>query len=715
MIPATSTQAKAYASPSGTLQENQVPERWFHVIRLGWWAFTLLYGALFVIGVPLYFRQLVTICDPGLCSSDAWWDLTTVEVQALQTWGISLTAYGIYQLAWEVLVAAIHIGAGFVLFYRRTGQRIALLTSFALVIAGAWMIPGSPHAIKHFYPSFLPFATLLWLPSLPAFAIVLFLLPNGRFEPTWSRWFAMLFCTYVAITNLLQPLGWMSADIFKSTSILSTLIAPVTLGVAIYGQVYRYRRGASAVERLQIKWVGFGAMCWIGGVSLFAAYVSLVKIPSGSARLAANLIGPAFISTGAIVFPVTLAVAILRYRLWGIDVILNRALVYGGVTAAIVSLYTLIVGGLSSVFHAQGNTINVFIGAGLVAILFQPLRERLQRGANRLMFGQRDEPYAVLAQFARQLETTPALETILLAIVTTIQETLKLSQVMIDLNHKGPPDTHSASNKELIPFPFFYQGTPIGRLLVAPREGETELSQKDQRLLEDLARQAGIAVHTANVTAELQRAREHLVTTREEERRRLRRDLHDGLGPTLATIATQSEAARDLIYAHPERSEALLDDIVTQAQTATADIRRLVYNLRPPALDDLGLIGALKAQAQKINRPGVLQVIVQVDALPPLPAAVEVAVYRIVQEALANVVHHAEAQNCLVCLQVEGEILNLEIRDNGRGLHPAAQPGVGLSSMRERAEELGGVCSVVMNGKGATVQARLPLNGERQG
>jgi signal transduction histidine kinase len=261
----------------------------------------------------------------------------------------------------------------------------------------------------------------------------------------------------------------------------------------------------------------------------------------------------------------------------------------------------------------------------------------------------------------------------------------------------------------LIDIPLVYQYEAVGRLRVAPREGESSLSGADRRLLEDLARQAAVAVHAARVTAALRQARERLVTAQEEERRRLRRDLHDGLGPALAAVAAQAEAARDLLATQPDTSRGLLADLIVQAQAATADIRRLVYNLRPPALDDLGLLGAIQAQAQKLNQTRALNVSVMAGPLPPLPAAVEVAAYRVAQEALANVVRHAAARHCQVTLAVESGTLRLEVADDGRGLPTELEAGVGLKSMRERAEELGGTYAIAANHPGTRVAVSVPL------
>jgi signal transduction histidine kinase len=233
-------------------------------------------------------------------------------------------------------------------------------------------------------------------------------------------------------------------------------------------------------------------------------------------------------------------------------------------------------------------------------------------------------------------------------------------------------------------------------------------------LLDDLARQAGIAVHAVRLSADLQHSRERLVTAREEERRRLRRDLHDGLGPTLASIAQRIEVAALLVSTDPARSTALLHDLEGQVRATIGDIRRLVYDLRPPTLDQHGLAGAIRAEVGRW-REGALQVGLEAaEPLPPLPAAVEVAAYRIVQEALTNVVRHAHAQHCTIGLRPAAEAtrawLEVEIADDGRGLPARYQAGVGLTAMRERVEELGGSWRIEPNAvRGTRVSARLPL------
>ncbi len=243
-------------------------------------------------------------------------------------------------------------------------------------------------------------------------------------------------------------------------------------------------------------------------------------------------------------------------------------------------------------------------------------------------------------------------------------------------------------------------------------------------MLRDIALQAGIAVHAVRLTAELQsandglrEAREHLVTSREEERRRLRRDLHDGLGPQFAGFTLRLDAARNLLREDSDAADRLLEGLSQNAQGAVSEIRRLVYALRPPALDDLGLAAALRQHAAQYAPTGLHVSIDTPDSLPPLPAAVEVAAYRITQEALANVARHSGAGSCKLRISLDEGALCLEVEDHGRGLPAERRSGVGLQSMRERAEELGGVCLVESApGSGTSVRVRLPLsNGERRG
>jgi len=359
--------------------------------------------------------------------------------------------------------------------------------------------------------------------------------------------------------------------------------------------------------------------------------------------------------------------------------------------------------------------------------LFNPLRQRLQRGVNRLMYGERDEPYTALSRLGRQLETTLTPEAVLPTVVTTVRECLKLPYVSIYLQQdshgykivaeSASPSLHIENGRIRVPgmeregrcIPLIHQGETVGYIVLGPRAPQEAFSSTDLRLLHDLAPQVGVAVHAVRLTADLQRSREQLVLTREEERRRLRRDLHDGLGPQLAGLALKLETLRNRLNGDP-LADSILADLAKRTQDATADIRHLVYELRPPTLDELGLVMALREGAAQYNQQGVNGVQITFDApesLPPLPAAVEVAAYRITQEALTNVIRHADAHTCHVRLSLDKSagLLCLEVQDDGRGVLMKRRAGVGLNSMRERAEELGGTLTIRRVSTGGTLLA----------
>jgi len=487
---------------------------------------------------------------------------------------------------------------------------------------------------------------------------------------------------------------------------ITGLLMPLILLAGLISLVMRYR-AAAIPERQQIKWVmwGFGLLVPVGATTFGLIFrYGFADMPFQITYV--------FAASAQTLFLISIAIAILRYHLFDIDILINRTLVYASLTLIVVGVYVLAVGYLSELFHERGNFILSLLATGLIAVLFQPLRQRLQRAVNRLMYGDRDDPYAVLSRLGQSLEATLAPDSVLPAIVETIAQTLKLPYAAISF---GNADSQSIATAYGLPqpdtlaLPLRYQHDLIGHLHVAQRSPDEPFTAAEQHLLNDIARQIGVAAHNVRLTADLQHSRERLVTTREEERRRIRRDLHDGLGPTLASHSYRLDAALDLIDQNPDAAKKLIADLKTQTQTTLTDIRRLVYELRPPALDELGLIVAL--QAQWVAQNG-LRVSIESPAngLPPLSAAVEVAAYRIAMEAVTNAARHAEARNCRVCFTAKESELTVEAADDGKGIANGARSGVGLTSMKERAAELGGVCVIESPPMGGTrVYAKLPL------
>jgi signal transduction histidine kinase len=407
-----------------------------------------------------------------------------------------------------------------------------------------------------------------------------------------------------------------------------------------------------------------------------------------------------------------------------IDVILNRTLVYSTLTTSIIGLYAVIVASLSIWFRSDDNFFISLVGAGCMVVMFQLLHTRLQRVVNRLLYGERDEPYRVIARLGQRLEAAFEPAAVLPTIVQTVSESLKLPYVAIALAQQGQMAIVASTGNpttETLQIPLTYQGALVGQLHISPRRGETHLSPTDQHLLADLAQQAGVAAHGVQLmtelrqlTSELQRSREQLILAREEERRRLRRDLHDDLAPTLAGLSLTALTIGDLIQTEPTKAAKLSNELHVAMREAVGNIRRLVYDLRPPALDDLGLLAAIRERAAQYSTLSLQVVVIAPEALPPLPAAVEVAAYRIVQEALMNVVKHAQAKTCTVHIGVgapSGAPLRIEIVDDGVGVSDHHPAGVGLRSMQERAAELGGTCALERMLTGGTrIVIDLPIS-----
>ena len=589
----------------------------------------------------------------------------------------------------------------------------------------------------------------LWVPAVGLVGTYLLLLfPDGKLPARRWRplaWLSGIVIVLLSISITLSPeplqtlegvrnpLGLEGYPWVRDAGYIALPLLPLCILASAVSLMLRYRRSGGEV-RQQIKWIAFAASV-VGLLYLSVMFTSFVYF-SSEAWFAAGppswfdlLTSAAVLSFTAI--PIAVGIAILKYRLYEIDIIINRTLVYGALTAIVVGLYVLIVGTLGAIFRARGDLVVSFVATGVVAVLFAPLRDRLQRGVNRVMYGERDDPYAVLSRMGRRLEATIAPKAALSTIVETIAQALKVPYVAIDLGQEGEEGfatiaEHGSPKGEPLVLPLVYQRENIGRLIVASRAPGEAFSPADTRLLEDLARQVEVAVHAVRLTADLQRSRERLVTTREEERRRLRRDLHDGLGPTLGALTLGLDTTRlALAQDDPKAVDELLVELKSQTQEAVSDVRRLVYGLRPPALDDLGLVPAIRQQATnhgllaeelpngKANgQNGLVFRVEASEDLPPLPAAVEVACYRIAQEAITNAARHSGASSCHLSLsldEAEGT-LQLEVADDGTGIPEGRSAGVGMSSMRERAEELGGTLTVgSLPEDGTRLLARLPL------
>lgn len=701
---------------------------WLFALRVIW---VILCAVTIVMFLSAIWGNYVHFGDPQLCTKGTLEEQTECleNDKVLHQVGLSIEVYGIYSAVGVIVEALPMILVGILIFSRKSGEPFGFLFSLTVVVSGTvtfdTKIPYFFEQVWLNYP--LLGAVGDFMSFLGGILLIAWLcFPDGHFMPRWTRWIAIMLLGYQCFLTFFLHTALFTSE--QQVLWIWTVIDHTFALLFAYSLFYRYQHASDATQRQQIKWVVASGVFYILTTLLdpaplvgeFGVIRNLVWLPI------AYLSGP--------LIAVSIAFSILHYRLWDIDIIINRALVYGALTASVISVYILVVGILGAIMQSNVNWLVSILATGLIAVLAQPLRDRLQHGVNRMMYGERDDPITVLSRLGQQLETTLAPDSVLPSLVETIAQTLKLPYVAIKLEKDTSFEIQQATvpipaiisyprifsqheKPGVVSFPLVYQGENVGQLLVALRAPGEPFSPFDRHLLENIARQAGMAVHAVSITNELQQARQRLVTGIEEERRRLRRDLHDGLGPALASQGLKLGAAKQLFRSDPGLAESLLDQVMMQNQETVRNVRRLVYGLRPPVLDERGLAEAIRDYIwQGGNATGDLHM--DVGELPinfkSLPAAVEVAAYRIALEAVTNIIRHAQAKHCLIRFteNQDGKTsrLQIEIVDDGIGLPRELRHGIGLRSMRERAEELGGTVIVEPFPQGGTrVVAILPL------
>jgi two-component system, NarL family, sensor kinase len=533
--------------------------------------------------------------------------------------------------------------------------------------------------------------------------LTLLLFPDGR--PPTRRWrwvviavivtaplFSLEMGTFPYPVEPGYPIGYLTIPFYESLGPLWTA-AEIRTTLALFlgaGAVaVRYRRG-SDVERRQLLWL------------LLAVMVALIVI------LPWDLVAgtPIEVLFAIPLIPIAVTVAIVRHQLLDIRLVVSRVLAWLMLLLAVVVAYAGLVALLNHFATPRvGWSALVTV---LLVLLAAPLLPRLQRLVDGAIYGDRGDPARVASRLGEQLATPDAG---LQGVVTTVRSALRLPYLAIERDGRVLASDGEVPER-VHPWPLTRGGKAEGQLTVGLRVGERDLAAADRRALAILADPVAVAVHSTVVSDELQASRERIIAAREEERRRLRRELHDGLGPTLTGIAFAADAAANTIDTDPEESQRLLTSLRRDTRVALADVRRLVDNLRPPALDELGLVGALRQRADQLSwRADGESVRVRLDVpdeVPVLPAAIEVATYRIATEALTNVVRHSRASGAVVRLRCD-ERLDLSITDDGPP-NGAWAPGVGLDAMRERAAELGGSFRAGPTPTGGQVLASFPLS-----
>jgi signal transduction histidine kinase len=608
------------------------------------------------------------------------------------------------RVGWLLLAAAAAMGAG--VAFTEAGVH------GVVTVPGS--VPGAPY-LAALGPGLQAAGMLIAVVGVPV------VFPDGHLPgPRW-RWLAWpaaaaAICLFLGnvlsahsqqsrLAHWQSPLGLPSryGGIANTLSAAGVLLAAAAAAGAIAGLVTRWRRGGLRV-RQQLLLLALAAC---PPVIVFLTVLITNGVPGWT--------------FGAVLvpLPIAIAIAILGHGLYDLRHAAQRTLLWLVMSGVVIGIYAVVVTVPAALVPGHHAWWLSAVAAAAAALLLIPLRETLQRGVTRVVYGRWHEPYEVLAGLGERLEAAADIDRLLDAAVTELTTGLDLRDASVrDLDGTviagtGTPapdagaGSHGAPGPEAAGIPLLAYGTAVGSLTY--RAPDRPLSTAGERLLRDLARQLGAALHARLLREDLQRARERLVLAREEERRRLRRDLHDGIGPALAGLTLKTETARALLPPGSDGASHQLRDLSEEIRRTVVDVRRLVEGLRPPALDELGLAGACTQAVERLTAGSGLAARVDAcDDLPALPAAVEVAAYRIVVEAVTNTVRHAQARHCRVSMTRTPAGLAVEITDDGTGLYGSGDHGHGLAIMRERAEEIGGTVTVRDGSPGVTVQACLP-------
>lgn len=552
-------------------------------------------------------------------------------------------------------------------------------------------------------------ASWLWvLGTTPFLTLGLLLFPDGRLPSRRWRPAVALAGGAVALPVLGQalkpgeleglgvdnPLGVTAlAEVTTVLGSLGFLCFLLGVGVGAASLVVRWRSGEAGVRsRLTLPAVA-------------AALLATTFLIPTTAALSAWLDAAAVVEVALLLG--SLGVALLREHLPGGQPLLRRSLTYGLLIGLLVTTFAGVVAVASLALPDQTSDL---VASVVTVLLALPVHTRLRGIVDRALYGERSDPFAALDRFDQRIDSADDPQEVLQGVAESVATILRLPSVRVLVQRPDGEVTAASVGPAVdrwIRLPLQHRGQGVGALLVTPRAGQEQLDPRDVRMLETLQRQAAAAVAAVRMGVELQESRQRLIAAREEERRRVRRDLHDGLGPTLAGIGLGLEVSK--ASTDPDEVQRLLQSLKEEAAAAVLDVRRLVDDLRPPALDELGLVGALRRHADRLNAGDVRVEVRATSTLSGLPAAVEVAAYRIAMEAMTNAVRHGRPRHCALELRVD-DALHLEVCDDGAGLPASLTAGVGLSSMRERAAELGGTCSVrPRGGGGTTVAATIPL------
>jgi len=551
-------------------------------------------------------------------------------------------------------------------------------------------------------------------------------LPSRRWRPV--AWLAAVSITVFLVGSVLVPGGIpgtpsvnpfglggeLGHAVFGGMRAIGLFLFLAAVPLALVSLVFRYR-GADRSQREQLRWLMF-AVVPIGLGLLSSVFIGAIVHDHEAATNIENALS----SLSASAVPIAIGIAILRYRLYDIDVVLNKTVVYGGLAAFITVVYVAIVVGVGSLVGRGGdpNVALSILATAVVAVAFQPVRERVQRLANHLVYGKRATPYQVLSAFSDRLGGTYGTEDLLPRMARILADGTGAARTDVWLADGAelrteatwPPDAPGLPVVHADPFPegfipIRHQGTLLGALSVDKRAGDSP-SATEQKLVEDLAAQAGLVLRNVRLIEELRASRQRLVAAQDEERRKIERNLHDGAQQQLVALTVQLKLAQQLVGKDPEKERNLLATLGSQAAAAVEDLRDLARGIYPPLLADKGLVVALEGQARK----AVVPTSVEADGVGRYDQAVEAAVYFCSLEALNNVAKYAEATRAKIELSAPNATLVFRVTDDGKGFNVADHSGgTGLQGMRDRLDAIGGTLAVTSSpGAGTTIEGQIP-------
>ncbi|MEN2736397.1 ATP-binding protein [Microbacterium sp. X-17] len=510
-------------------------------------------------------------------------------------------------------------------------------------------------------------------------AVLLATYPDGRVRYVWAAAAAILMiglCAALPIAPGLLITPWWNPLILVLSAVL------------VVGALTRYASSLDTGDRERVRWAALGALVTFGGMGTLVVMSARMHPPGiGSLGPAGNAAAAVFVFA----FAACVIVGLVAPRLLPVDSILWWLIALGLAAAAL--------GGVAAIIDPWGSGWST----AAVAVLALPVVASSAWLATGIVYRGRRSPRASGERFQRRLEATGRAEAAPAVLVTSIAESLRSAGVAFDVGGVVSAETgRLRGDEEQVSIAF--NGSVLGALRIAPRPGETTLTRRDRAVVAELARRAAPALHDAATVTELQHTRDRLIRAREEERRELRRELHDDLSPALAGVAL---AADGLVRSLPQGADRqAASTLLADAKDAAARARELAYGLRPAVLDDRGLLAAIHDRVGADSR-----VEIHAASLPDsLPAAVELAALRIVQEAVTNARRHADATRIAVHIGGNDGAMRIRVEDDGVGIPALPAPGMGLRSIRDRAEELGGSARIAVGSLGGTlVEASLPL------